>query len=85
MASSPIMAYSDPLLSRAQFLIIENRLLRRERRQMRAERERARKMLQMNLFETASLRIEMVSVRQELTYRRFSRPHPIGGRFRLDS
>ena len=43
------MAYSDPLLSRAQVLIMENRMLQQERRQMRAERERAREMLQMNL------------------------------------
>jgi hypothetical protein len=80
-----IMAYSDPLFSRAEFLIIENRLLQRERRQMRAERESARRTLQLNLFKAASLRVEMVSVREELSCRRSSRPRPDRGRFRLDS
>jgi len=79
------MAYSDPLLARAQVLIIENRLLQQERRQMRAEREYARTMLQMNLFEAASLRVESVSFRQELSYRRLSRPRHVSGRCRLDS
>ena len=73
------MAYSDPLLSRAQVLIMENRMLQQERRQMRAEREHARKKLQMNLFEAASLRVEMVSVRKELTYRRTNRQRPFRG------
>jgi len=79
------MAYSDPLLARAQVLIIENRLLRQERRQMQKERERARKMLQMNLFEAASQRVETVSVREEMRYRRTGHPRSLGGRFRLDS
>ena len=79
------MAYSDPLLARAQVLIIENRLLQQERRQMRAEREYARTMLQMNLFEAASLRVDSVSFRQELSYRRLSRPRHVSGRCRLDS
>ena len=79
------MAHSDPLLARAQIVLIENRLLQQERRRMRAEREYARKMLQMNLFEAASLRVESVSFRQELSYRRLSRPRRVGGRCRLDS
>ena len=85
MTSWPIMAHSDPLLARAQIVLIENRLLQQERRRMRAEREYARKMLQMNLFEAASLRVETVSFRQELSYRRLSRPRHVGGRCRLDS
>ena len=79
------MACSDHLLSRAQVLIMENRMLQQERRQMRAERERAREMLQMNLIEAASLRFEIVSVRQELTYRRSRRPRLPGVGLRLDS
>jgi len=79
------MAHSDPLLARAQIVLIENRLLQQERRQMRAEREYARTMLQMNLFEAASLRVESVSFRHELSYRRLSRPRHVGGRCRLDS
>jgi hypothetical protein len=79
------MTFSDPLLARAQVLVMENRLLQQERRQMRAEREHARKMLKINLFEAASLRAETVSVRQELSYRRLNRPRHFSGGSRLDS
>jgi hypothetical protein len=60
----------DPLISRYQLAMAENRLLRSELRHLRAEHWHARELLQVLLFESASQRVEARSVREEMIYRR---------------
>jgi hypothetical protein len=59
------MTYVDPLVSRGQLAIIENRLLRSEHRRLREQRRLAREMLRLQIFESASLHAETRCVREE--------------------
>ena len=69
------MACVDPLFARGQSATAENRLLRSELGHLRAQRSHARMLLRLLIFESASLRAEARSVREEMIYRRSVRPH----------
>ena len=69
-AASSIMTCDDALTRHAQLIMAENRLLRSELGRLRAERQHARELLQVLIFENASLRAEARSVREEMIYRR---------------
>ena len=64
------MAYLDPLVSRGQFAMIENRLLRSEHRRLREERRLVRELLKLQILESASLHAENRCVREEMINRR---------------
>jgi len=68
------MACLDPLISRAQLAIIESHRLRSELNHLCAEGSHARELLQVLIFENASLCVEARSVREEMIYRRSPRP-----------
>ena len=74
MATSA-MAYLDPLVSRGQFAMIENRLLRSEHRRLREERRLVRELLKLQILESASLHAENRCVREEMINRRSVGPH----------
>ena len=79
------MVYLDPLISRSQLAMIESRLLRSELGHLRRERRHARQLLQVLIYECASLRAEARSVREEFTYRRSVRPHTPSSSVGLDT
>ena len=64
------MTYDDALTCRAQLIMAESRVLRSELGRLRAERERARELMQVLMFENASLSAEARSMREEMIYRR---------------
>jgi hypothetical protein len=64
------MTYDDALTCRAQLIMAESRVLRSELGRLRAERQRARELMQVLMFENASLSAEARSVREEMIYRR---------------